>query len=99
MAISARIRDERWNDVEVPGRCSFSRLSNRAHRLGKPLLSCLNPYGVTVFNALQLPSVLAELAEIVDQEPDDIEDAAAELRRLAGRVIDSRSLLLVFVGD
>lgn len=99
MAISARIRDERWNDVEVPGRVTFGRLSNRAHRLGKPLLSHLNPYGVTVVNALQLPSVLAELTEIVEQEADDIEDAAAELRRLAGRVIDSRSLLLVFVGD
>jgi hypothetical protein len=99
LPLTARIRDERWNDIEVPGRASFSRLSNRAIRLGKPLLSALNPYGVTVFNALQLPGLLSELDEIVAQEPQNIEDASAELRRLAARVIESKSLLLVFLGD
>lgn len=99
MSISAQIRDEEWNVIESSIAGNFQQLSNRAHRLKKTMLACLEPYGMTVFNARQLPYILLELEDIWEQEPQGIEEVAEELRRLSEKVIESRFLLLVFIGD
>lgn len=56
-------------------------------------------YGDTVFNRLQMPVLLSEIARREHVVGDQYPDVIAKLRHLCQEVMRSRQLYLKFVGD
>jgi len=65
-----------------------------------PLLRCIDPYGKTVFNHLQMEPFLAEWERLRDRAEDDSQkDAWAKVKELAEACRSDRDLYLRFVGN
>lgn len=65
-----------------------------------PLLQYIDPYGHTVFNAMQMRQVIRELEVLKDQVTTDAAKSMIErVRELAARCRDTSHLYLSFVGD
>lgn len=63
------------------------------------LLHYIDAYGETVFNGLQAPDLVADIADLAMDASDDTAPFFAELLRLAQRVADEVHLYLRFSGD
>jgi len=65
-----------------------------------PLLRCVDPYGKTVFNHLQMEPFLSEWERLRDRAEDDSQkDAWAKVKELAETCRSDRDLYLRFVGN
>jgi len=74
----------------VPGR----------EELDFPLLRCVDPYGKTVFNHLQMESFLSEWERLRDRAEDDSQkEAWSKVKELAETCRSDRDLYLRFVGN
>jgi hypothetical protein len=63
-------------------------------------LGCIDPYGDTIFNRLQMKPLLKEidLVSATAQSPED-KDAIARVERMAKRCQEDVHLYLRFIGD
>jgi hypothetical protein len=98
------MRDERGavlNDAEY--RQDFGSLV--VHLIGLtelerfPMLRGIDPYGDTVFNQRQLPSVIRELREIAQLVPRDLQEGLLDLATYVERFIGRTHTYLWFIGD
>jgi hypothetical protein len=64
-----------------------------------PLLRGIDPYGNTVFNQPQLPSVIRELREIAQLVPRDLQDGLLNLATYIERFVGRPHTYLWFIGD
>src|SRR2546429_9243133 len=64
-----------------------------------PLLRGIDPYGYTVFNQRQMPSLILELDEIARLVPQDLQDGLHDLATYVERFIGRDLTYLWFIGD
>jgi len=67
---------------------------------GFPLLRCIDPYGKTVFNHLQMEPFLGEWERVHDRARDESQkEAWAKIKEMAQTCQQDRDLYLRFVGN
>jgi hypothetical protein len=65
-----------------------------------PLLRCIDPYGRTVFNHLQMDLFIGEWDRVKERARDDSQtDAWGRIRQMAETCRNDRDLYLKFVGN
>jgi hypothetical protein len=64
-----------------------------------PMLRGIDPYGNTVFNQPQLPSVIRELREIAQLVPRDLHEGLLDLATYVERFVGRPHTYLWFIGD
>ncbi len=65
-----------------------------------PLLRCIDPYGRTIFNHLQMESFLQEWERVQERARDDSQaNAWKNIRQMAETCRKDRDLYLKFVGN
>jgi hypothetical protein len=64
-----------------------------------PLLRGIDPYGNTVFNQRQLPTVIRELREIAPLVPRDLRDGLLDLATYIEGFVGRPHIYLWFIGD
>jgi hypothetical protein len=101
MALTIDLIDESGNVLEEiydpPG---FADILPSYTDESSQCLRFIDPYGDTVFNTLQIPTFLRELAHVEEGTTvEQYRQFIAELRRLASRCRDETHLYLKFLGD
>jgi len=77
-----------------------SLLPSDQDRAAYPMLSGIDLYGDTIFNRLQIPRFLSELADLASNaRTDDDRKLVLEIEMLARRCADNLHTYLKFIGD
>lgn len=100
MGISIVLQNEAREILE-----RFDDLENLLHGLlpenqSASMLSCIDPYGDTIFNRLQMGQFLAEWDDLEKETlTHDQHNLIQRVRHLAQRCSDEPHLYLAFIGD